>query len=97
VTRAYQAIGIEGLVITRCDETTTFGAIASTAVEAGIGIAYTTHTDGVSVAPRGGDNMMLARAVMGAHWPEPAASPPAARGVRGTRGAAGPRTGARAG
>ena len=82
VTRAYQPLGLEGLVITRCDETTAFGAIASTAVEAGIGIAYSTHADGVSIAPRGGDNLMLARAVMAGQWPEPPVAMPGVRRAR---------------
>jgi flagellar biosynthesis GTPase FlhF len=82
VTKSYQPLGLEGLVITRCDETTAFGAIASTAVEAGIGIAYSTHADGVSIAPRGGDNLMLARAVMAGQWPEPPVAMPGVRRAR---------------
>lgn len=74
VTAAYSAIGLDGLVLTRCDETATFGAFASVAIEAAIGVAYTTHSDQVSDPPRAGDNLALAGAVATGRW---VAAPPA--------------------
>lgn len=68
VTAAYSAIGLDGLVLTRCDETTTFGAFANVAIEAAIGVAYTTHSDQVSDPPRAGDNLALAGAVATGRW-----------------------------
>jgi flagellar biosynthesis protein FlhF len=73
VVAAYSGLGIDGLALTRCDETTTFGALASVAIEASIGIAYTAHSDQVSEAARAGDNLALASAVMSGRWPLPTA------------------------
>ena len=68
VVAAYSGIGIDGLVLTRCDETSTFGALASVAIEASIGIAYTAHSDQVSDAATAGDNLALAKAVVSGRW-----------------------------
>jgi flagellar biosynthesis GTPase FlhF len=64
------AAGIDGLVLTRCDETEAFGALLTAACEHGIGIAYSTHGEGVSDPLRGGDNHALALAIVGGSWPE---------------------------
>ncbi|MFA7250107.1 MAG: hypothetical protein WC273_10810, partial [Dehalococcoidia bacterium] len=69
VVAAYSGIGLDGLVITRTDETASFGALASVAIEASIGVAYTAHSDQVSDAARAGDNLGLARAVVSGRWP----------------------------
>lgn len=68
VVAAYSGIGIDGLALTRCDETSTFGALASVSIEAGMGIAYTTHSDQVSDMARAGDNLALATAVVSGRW-----------------------------
>jgi len=68
VVAAYSGLGVDGLVLTRCDETATFGALASVAIDASIGIAYTVHSDQVSEAARAGDNLGLASAVVTGRW-----------------------------
>ncbi|MCK9486204.1 MAG: hypothetical protein M0R73_05790 [Dehalococcoidia bacterium] len=76
---AYSATGIDGLVLTRCDETSHYGALAGVSVEASIGVAFSTHSDQVSEAAVPGDNLALAAAVVRATWdpaqPAPAAAP----------------------
>jgi flagellar biosynthesis protein FlhF len=74
VAAAYRSTGIDGLMLTRCDETSTYGALAGVAIEAGAGVAYTTHSDQVSDPPRGGDHFALASAVVRGRWAEPAAA-----------------------
>ncbi len=69
---AYSALGVDGLVATRCDETAVFGALAGVAIDASIGFAYTTHSDEVSEAPRVADNLSMASAVVTAAWGAPA-------------------------
>jgi len=65
---AYSTVGIDGLVLTRCDETSTVGALASVAIESSIGVAYSTHSDQMTDAPQAGDNLALARAVVSGRW-----------------------------
>ncbi|MEX1022290.1 MAG: hypothetical protein WD058_03990 [Dehalococcoidia bacterium] len=65
---AFGAVGLDGLVVTRCDETAHFGAVVGAAIEAATGIAYTTQSDQVSDAPAGGDHMALAAAVVHGRW-----------------------------
>ena len=72
VAAAMGAAGIDGLVLTRCDETEAFGALLTAACEHGIGIAYSTHGEGISDPLRGGDNHALALAIVGGRWPEQA-------------------------
>ena len=72
VVAAYSVVGVDGLALTRCDETATFGPLVSVAIDAAIGVAYTTHSDQVSDAPRGGDNLALATAVTTGRWNIPA-------------------------
>ncbi len=74
VVAAYSGIGIEGLAFTRCDETSTFGALISVSIDSTLGVAYTTHSDQVSEAPRMGDNLALANAVTTGRWPASAAA-----------------------
>jgi flagellar biosynthesis protein FlhF len=74
VTSAMGAAGIDGLVLTRCDETEAFGALLTAACEHGIGIAYSTHGEGISDPLRAGDNHALALAIIGGSWPERARS-----------------------
>lgn len=68
VVTAYQKCGLAGLVLTRCDETVRFGGSASAAIEASLGVAYTTHSDQVTEAPRVGDARALAAAVATGRW-----------------------------
>ena len=70
VTSAMGAAGIDGLVLTRCDETEAFGALLTAACEHAIGIAYSTHGEGISDPLRGGDNHALALAIVSGSWPE---------------------------
>ena len=70
-TSAMAEAGVDGLVLTRCDETRTFGALLSAACESGIGIAYSTHGEGISEPLRRGDNHALALAIVGGRWPLP--------------------------
>ncbi len=90
VTRAYRPVEPQGLVITRCDETSGYGALLTTAATSGLGVAYTAHGDAIGTPPHGGDNITLARAVMSGAWPQPA---PAATG-RGPATASTPLPGA---
>ncbi len=68
VVTAYEPHGLTGLVLTRCDETARFGAGASAAIEAALGVVYTTHSDQVTEAPRVGDTRTLAAAVATGRW-----------------------------
>jgi flagellar biosynthesis protein FlhF len=72
VVAAFSTVGVDGLVATRCDETSHFGALVDVAVDAAIGFAYTTHSDQVSESPRTADNLALATAVVAAEWAAPA-------------------------
>ncbi|MPZ98545.1 MAG: hypothetical protein GEU80_04245 [Dehalococcoidia bacterium] len=72
---AYRRLGPAGLVVTRCDETGTFGPIFSAACDSGLGVAFTVHSESVSDTPRVGDNRAFARAVVGGAWPEASALP----------------------
>jgi flagellar biosynthesis protein FlhF len=74
VTRAYAAVGIRGLLLTRCDETATFGGLITAVKQSGIGVAYTTHHDSVGEPARPGDNHALAASVLLGAWPDRAAA-----------------------
>lgn len=78
---AFGEHGLTGLVFTRCDETERLGAAASTAIEAALGVAYTTHSDQVTEAPRPGDTRTLAAAVATGHWAAAGAAMPAGRAL----------------
>lgn len=69
---AYAESGIDGLVLTRCDETATFGGLLTAACERETGIAYSTHGEGIGDALREGDNHALALAIVGGGWPQAA-------------------------
>ena len=73
VAAAYSAVGLDGLVLTRCDETATFGALISVSIDSTLGVAYTTHSDQVGDAPKLGENLALANAVTTGRWPAPPA------------------------
>jgi flagellar biosynthesis GTPase FlhF len=75
LTRAFAGVHPGGLLLTRCDETETFGGLWSAAAQAGIGIAYTTHDDSVGDPARSGDNHALAAAVLLGQWPERVIAP----------------------
>jgi len=78
VTATYGALNLDGMVLTRCDETAHFGAIAGVALESSIGLALTTHSDQVSDAPVAADNALLASAAVHARWgvaPAPVTEP----------------------
>lgn len=77
VAGAYQPLGIDGLVFTRCDETDTYGALLGVAIESGTGVAYTAHSDQASDAPREADNHRLASALITGRWPVEAKPAPA--------------------
>ena len=46
----------------------------SVSIDSTLGVAYTTHSDQVSEAPRMGDNLALANAVTTGRWPASAAA-----------------------
>lgn len=77
IASAFGSAGIDGLVFTRCDETGSYGGLASVAIDAATGVAYTTHSDQVSDAPRFGDHVALAGAVVSGRWAAPASAPAA--------------------
>ena len=77
MTAALTPAGLDGVVLTRCDETNTFGALYSVAVESGLGVAYSTHGEGISVGLRPADNHALATAVLRGRWPRPTGARPA--------------------
>lgn len=78
---AFASTGVDGLVLTRCDETARFGALAAVATQSGIGIAYTTHSDQVSEAPEVGNPATLAAAVVSGQWESAVAAVVAAPAV----------------
>ncbi len=84
---AYSGTGVDGLVLARCDETAHFGALAGLAVEAAIGVAFTTHSDQVSDPAEAGDNAALAAAAVRAAWPSTPVGLAAAEGGEGDDGA----------
>lgn len=69
VVSAFSAVGLDGAVVTRCDETSHFGHLAGVLIEAAVGLAYATRSDQVSDAPIAGDNLALAEAIVRAQWP----------------------------
>ena len=69
-TSAFAEAGLDGLVLTRCDEARTFGALLTAACESRIGVAYSAHGDGISEPLHGGDNHALALAIVGGRWPQ---------------------------
>lgn len=69
--RAFAAVNPSGVVLTRCDATSTFGEPFSALAGSGLGLAFTTHDGAVRSAPRAGDNLALARAILSGHWPVP--------------------------
>ncbi len=79
LSTAFGPVGVTGLVGTRCDETSSYGGLLSAAIESGIGIAYTTHAEGITQGLRGGDNRALAAAVISGQWPEPVVAQRVAR------------------
>ncbi|MFA7297616.1 MAG: hypothetical protein WC211_10620 [Dehalococcoidia bacterium] len=70
VTRAYASAKPSGLLLTRCDETETFGGLLSAIAQSRLGVAYTTHDESVGEPARPGDNHALASAVFRGRWPE---------------------------
>lgn len=70
VTRAYASVKPSGLLLTRCDETETFGGLLSAIAQSRLGVAYTTHDESVGDPARPGDNHALASAVFRGRWPE---------------------------
>ncbi|TAK77566.1 MAG: hypothetical protein EPO16_05310 [Dehalococcoidia bacterium] len=78
---AFAPHGLTGLVFTRCDETDRLGAAAGTAIEAALGVAFTTHSDQVTEAPRPGDTRSLASAVATGRWAAADAAMPARRAL----------------
>lgn len=77
MTAAFTPARLDGLVLTRCDETETFGALYSAAIESGVGVAYSTHGEGISAGLRPADNHAFATAVLGGRWPRPTGARPA--------------------
>ncbi len=69
VVSAFSALALDGVVLTRCDETAHFGHLAGVLIEAALGVAYTTRSDQVSDGPVAGDNVALAQAIVEAQWP----------------------------
>lgn len=84
LTTSFAGLHPSGLLLTRCDETETFGGLLSAVQRAGIGIAYTTHDDSVGTPSHPGDNHALATAVLMGRWPEslPASASASAFGRR---------------
>lgn len=68
LARAYAPVDPLGVVLTRCDNTASMGEPFSALASSGLGLAYTTHLDAVSDAPRPGDNLALTRAIMTGDW-----------------------------
>lgn len=66
---AFAPFGLTGLVATRVDEAVAFGAVLSATVESGIGLAFTTHGDGIREGLATGDVHALAVAVLAGRWP----------------------------
>lgn len=65
---AFGVLGLDGVAVTRCDETVHFGAVAGVSVEAALGVAFTTHSDQVSDAAAAGDPVRLASATLRGQW-----------------------------
>lgn len=67
---ALAATEVDGLVLTRCDETDTYGALLTAAAETQIGITYSTHSGELRDPLHAGDNQALSLAVVGGRWPD---------------------------
>lgn len=70
VATALAAFEIDGLVLTRCDETSAYGALLTAACETQIGIAYSTHGGELKDSLHSGDNQALALAIVTGRWPQ---------------------------
>ena len=81
VVEAYEHCGLTGLALTRCDETTRFGASASASIEGALGVIYTTHSDQVTDPARVGDARILAAAVATGRWKALSVTPSEARAL----------------
>ena len=77
IQRAYASVEPRGLVVTRCDEASAFGGIATVAVQSQLGVAFTTHDASGPEAMHSGDNHALATAVLRGGWPSADRRPPA--------------------
>lgn len=69
ITSAFTADAIDGLVLTHCDETASFGALYSASAISGLGVAYTTHGEGIAEPLRTGDHSALSTALLVGQWP----------------------------
>lgn len=74
LARAYAAVEPLGVVLTRCDNTSSMGEPFSALVSSNLGLAFTTHIDTISEAPRRGDNLAVARAMLTGVWSNEAGS-----------------------
>ncbi len=79
VVSAYSAVGVDGVVVTRCDETSHFGHLAGVLIESALGVAFMTRSDQVSDAPSPADNLVLAEAAVRAQWSQTPSTVPGAR------------------
>lgn len=66
---AFAPFGLTGLVATRVDEAVSFGGVLSAAIESRVGLAFTTHGDGIREGLAAGDVHALAVAVLAGRWP----------------------------
>lgn len=70
---AYRVVAPDGLVLTRLDETRTFGGALTIACLTGLGVAYTTAGEATGEAPAVADNHSLVAAMVAGAWAEPVA------------------------
>jgi flagellar biosynthesis GTPase FlhF len=75
-TLMYAPLGLTGIVATHVDQASSFGGIATAAVETTTGIAYATSSDGLTDGLAVGDNHALALALLTGSWPRLAAAQP---------------------
>ena len=71
ITSAFAAKHIDGLVLTRCDETASYGGVLNAAVRSKIGVAASTHGEASTEPARPADNEALVAAIVQGRWPEP--------------------------
>jgi flagellar biosynthesis GTPase FlhF len=74
-TSMFAPLGLTGIAATHVDQAASFGGLVTAALEASIGLAYTTSSDALTEGLAEGDNHSLAIAVLTGAWPRVAAVP----------------------
>lgn len=68
LTEAFAPLEPLGVALTRCDDTASMGEPLSALIGSELGLVFTTHSDSVADAPRPGDNLGMAQALLTGEW-----------------------------